>query len=646
MAAPAKKTIDPKKQREKDRKLLLKPCKTPEELKKWIRYFLNLELPDVLVSRYASSTPFDAVWEQYKICVLKQNPDNIQELLYTASRGAGKTLSTAIAEFLIMLHDKRDVAHVGAIMAQAKRCYEYQQSFYLNPRIRAVIDPPDEKEFEKILQKNTMEKSVFNIDGETCALEVLPCTMKSCNSIHSPYVGCDELDTLSGEGLRAFKEISGMLDTKKGKKPLRVGISTRKSTFGLMHRMIENADKEGRHLRFWTALEFTERCPDERSGTEQVPLYINPSKGEVLTKEDWQRKDLQKQKEYEMEMMYDKCVKCPVASYCRGDAKKQTSKSPMLKTIDEMNKKVLSEGHDWAASQLFNLKPSLEGIIFREYDAKDHVKKWNEMWKLLTGKDFPGDCTHDIFVKKCNEMGLPCYGGLDFGWSNPSTIVYMYVDPRDNIYVVRAEGNTFVNDPTWIHYVNLKYHRMYRCQLYFPDIANGSAVDLMKAAGLPVCDKYDKSINLGIQVIKRFLRTPGTGDPKIFWAAETTKPMQEEFTKYHYKTDAAGLVTDDPDDANNHYVDPLRYMMTMLFGKASTTLANMSDLQMDPALDHNGNYKRTPSPAEFAAAQGMIFNDNMNEINNLGKVGKLSDLEDGGKNTQEAGDGFMWWSDD
>ena len=69
---------------EQQKKLLLTPCKTRQELKNWIKYHLSLELPDVTVSRYSDTNPLDVIWEVYRICVLRQNPDNIQELLLPA----------------------------------------------------------------------------------------------------------------------------------------------------------------------------------------------------------------------------------------------------------------------------------------------------------------------------------------------------------------------------------------------------------------------------------------------------------------------------------------------------------------------------------------------------------------------------------
>lgn len=632
--------------REKETKLLLKPCKTRDELKAWIKYFLNLELPDVTVSRYSDTNPLDVIYEVYNICVNRHNPENIQELLFVAGRGSGKTLGMAIAELMVLLHDQREVVHVGAIQNQAERCYAYQKNFLYNRKLKPLVMPPDVPEDKRIAEKLNMSKSTFNLKGEKITLEVLPCTLKACNGPHVPLVVVDEIDTVSGEGVKAFKEIAGMLDSKGGKKALRVGISTRKTRYGLMNKQIENAAEEGRTVRRWTAFEFSERCSDSRSGTKKLPLYVNQEKMEVLTEEEFKKRDKNKQKEYTHHEGYEGCVKCPLFSICLTDAKKQTSKSPMLKPLDEMIQKVRGEGPDWALAQLMNLKPSVEGIIYREFEEKIHVRDWNQMWFTLVGKEFPGVCTHDIFVKKCHELGLTCYAGVDWGFSAPNTVVYFFVDKRENIYVVKCDGMTYISQPTWIHHLKTKYQNIYRCQLYVPDTADQGAIQEMKKAGLPVANQTDKGqINTGIQVIKKWLKVPGSVESKIFFARETTQHIVQEFGMYHYKLDAAGLVTDDPDSEYDHWLDALRYPMTLLFGKSALILGG--GLEFDTALsitDQQGNYNRMPTPTEFAQNTGIILNPNEQDPSKLGKIGTRRELEESDDPESQGGSGSFIWS--
>lgn len=471
----------------------------------------------------------------------------------------------------------------------------------------------------------------------------------NCNGPHVPLVVVDEIDTVSGEGVKAFKEISGMLDSRSGKKALRVGISTRKSRYGLMNKQIEDieatADKS-RQVRRWTAFEFTEACPDSRSGTQQVELFVNQDRMEVLTQEEYGKKDKNKQKEFTAHIGYEGCVKCPVFSICLTDAKKQQSKSPMLKSLDELIQKVRAEGPDWALAQLMNLKPSVEGIIFREFDPKNHIKTWNEMWFTLTGKEFPGDCTHDLFVKKCHELQIPCYAGIDWGFTSPNTVVFFFVDKRENIYVVKCDGMTHISQPTWIHYIKTKYHTMYRCQLYVPDAADQGAIQEMQKSGLPVANQPDKgSINTGIQVIKKFLKVPGSTESKLFLAKDTTQQLVQEFVLYHYKVDAAGLVTDDPDGEYDHWIDALRYAMTILFGKAQIVLGGgLAFDQVEGLMDRQGNFQRMPTPAEYAMTQGIKISNETPDMSKMGKIGRKSDIEDDPNDDDNGSSGGFIWS--
>lgn len=646
-AKPQASKAAPKKQLtlEQQKKMLLTPCRTEKELKNFIKYYLNLDLPDTKVSRYADCDPFHAVWQIYDICVNKRNPNNIKELLYVAGRGSGKTLGIAIAELLVLLHDARDVVHVGAILTQAKRCYEYQSRFLLSDKIKNVVMPPKVPEDQRILEKHNMEKSLFNVGIEKLSLEVLPCTLKSVNGPHVPLVCVDEIDTVSGEGLKAFKDIGGMLDSKGGKIALRVGISTRKTRYGLMNQQIENADKEGRTVQRWTAFEFTERCRDDRSGTDPVELYVQQEKLEVITPEEFSKKDATKQKEYFVNKFPGSgCATCPIAAICLGDAKNQTSKSNMLKPLEDLIKKTIENGPDWALSQLMNLKPSVEGIVYKEFEEGLHLKSWNQMWKILTDKEYPGECTHDMFVKKCNEMKLSCYGGIDWGWSNPSTVVYFYVDNRENVYVVRCDGRTHYSNPNWIHHIKHKYHNMYRCQLYFPDLANPGDGEEMRKAGLPCPSKVEKDNASGIQVVKKWLKSLASPVPKIFFATETCQPLKTEFSLYHYKTDAAGQITDTIEDENDHYLDALRYPMYGLFGKSQAVMTYGLDMtDTFGALNPDGKFSRVPSAAEFAASKGIPLNtEKEQDLSKLGKIGTLSELQDEEEDTTQGGGSFLW----
>ncbi len=714
---------------EKERAYFFEKCKSERELKTWIKYFLDLSLPDTTVSRFADCNPQDMIWDIYNKAVLGNNQKKVKDIIYLAARGAGKcnrkgtkilllnnelkdienikigdiiytgwswkkvlntfdegvkkgieivdkngntlcgtphhriqayckiekkvkwielkdikvgdlvyksyllpnkiknnkyvylvkdrsasrkeiedyinknapdqkellflrsgnlekiekinqgdyyfydleveddhsywsngfishnTLGLAISEFLCIVHAHRDVAHIGVILPQAERCYDYFKSMIRKPRVARHLLPED-KASTPVITKTNMKKTEFIFPNrDECAYEILPCTMQALNGKHSDFVSTDEVDTADKpETLKAFNEIEGIVDSRDGKLGMRIGISTRKSRFGLMNRMIEEAEKAGRTVKRWTALEFTQRCLKDRYGDGKIDIYVNQDDMYVITKKEYDEMLPNKQKVFTHHIATSGCAVCPAFSICYGDLKKQTSKSNMLKPVEDLIQKVRSGGVNFALSQLVNLKPSMEGIVYNEYDPSKHLKTWNELWEKLTGKKYPkGDCTHDIFIQQCKNLNLTCVAGVDFGFSAPSTLVVAYIDKKENVYIVRAIGETGVNDATWVQLIKDKYHRMYNVSLYYPDVADPSAIQIMQQNGLPIAKDIDKSINLGIQTIKRFLRVPGSQDVKLFIAKETAMPLADELTLYHYKMKSDGTISEIPDTDFDHY---------------------------------------------------------------------------------------------
>jgi hypothetical protein len=170
------------------------------------------------------------------------------------------------------------------------------------------------------------------------------------------------------------------------------------------------------------------------------------------------------------------------------------------------------------------------------------------------------------------------------------------------------------------------------------------AVDEMKKAGLPVANEVDKNINLGVQVIKKLLRTPGTQEPKIFICKEFGGNIINEFLLYHFKLDAAGLVTETPESANDHWLDALRYPLSMLLGKSTLMMADGSGEYNTPTTTHDNKFRRTPSAAEFAESQGIKFNDE-EDRSKVGKIGKPSEIQgddDDGDGGVGGDGGFLW----
>jgi hypothetical protein len=127
---------------------------------------------------------------------------------------------------------------------------------------------------------------------------------------------------------------------------------------------------------------------------------------------------------------------------------------------------------------------------------------------------------------------------------------------------------------------------------------------------------------------------------------EECQHIVKEFGLYHYKLDAAGIVTDIPNTDHDHWLDALRYPLSLLLGKSNIILGG-SGLDFDQAQGlkgADGSYSRTPTAVEYAQLNGMKFNENEQDASKIGKIGTKTQLDDDDGNTGDNGSGSFLWS--
>lgn len=517
------------------------------------------------------------------------------------------TLSLSIIDLLAMLHDGRQLVHIAMTSQQASRARNYLDGFInKQPLIKAAV-----------VKQNTKEIKLL-VDGEQVGMELIPATPKAVQGAHGSVLSFDEVaSSMEPNNVRAYKDAHGILGSSAKHKPaVIIKITSRQAGHSLAELELRDAAKSGLQVLKWTTLDACERCPDERSGTIPTPLWIHPLRGDKYTDIEFKsiaegRKDGFVRTTATME----NCRLCPIASFCAGDLKHVTSKSLLLRTIDDVIQKIrLAGSWDWAVAQIMSMKPSSEGNVYFEFDRTVHQPGWDKMFEALTGSAPGFPMTRDRFIQEMKDKGCQFYAAVDWGWSSPSTCVVLGVDAREMIYVVEAIGRTYTPDPEFIEILRTSIHLKYNIQMYAPDIANGSGNALLRQAGLPTTDKIDKSINLGVNIVKGLLRVPGTnGQTRILFAPDLDSTIagipgiMEEFEIYHKKTDQTGKIldNDEPEDEHNHYLDALRYISYWLFGKMRMKVGSDFD-----KVTKTKEATNIPSLDEIARQHGLSFVDN------------------------------------
>ena len=140
--------------------------------------------------------------------------------------------------------------------------------------------------------------------------------------------------------------------------------------------------------------------------------------------------------------------------------------------------------------------------------------------------------------------------GVDFGFTNDVTAI---------VQVYRHEQNVYINELIYQTHLTisdivsmLKQYGIDRQEM-IADWSEPRSVEELKRAGFNIKSTTNKSINQGIDVLKRF---------KIFVTEESTNVINE-FQRYKWLKDKDGLMLNKPIDAFNHAMDAMRYVALM-----------------------------------------------------------------------------------
>jgi phage terminase large subunit len=140
--------------------------------------------------------------------------------------------------------------------------------------------------------------------------------------------------------------------------------------------------------------------------------------------------------------------------------------------------------------------------------------------------------------------------GLDFGFTNdPTSLVELFRD-GNNIYINELLHQTHL---TISDIVNIMKMKGIERQEIIADWANPREIEELRRAGFNIKATTDKSINHGIDVLKRF---------KLHVTEESTNVINE-FQRYKWLKDSNGVLLNKAIDAFNHSMDAIRYVALM-----------------------------------------------------------------------------------
>lgn len=172
-----------------------------------------------------------------------------------ANRSGGKTLDFSIVSLLeIRANDNCEVANLGAIQAQAQRCYRYMQAFINNnPEYKAFVQGES-----TINRTNFINRSM---------IEVLTATITGVNSPHPQRLKMDEIELIAWF---IIQQALNMVQARGDVKSCTVMGSTRKFAAGPMQRLVEMSKTGNLKLFAWCILEVLEPLPEDPTKRQEI----------------------------------------------------------------------------------------------------------------------------------------------------------------------------------------------------------------------------------------------------------------------------------------------------------------------------------------------------------------------------------------
>jgi hypothetical protein len=466
-----------------------------EELHAYIELYYGYRVPRVAVCP-GHCAPFDAMTDLFFL----RHPSH--DAVWVGGRLTGKTLDFAITEHAMMRFFGDEIANIGSVEAQAKKCYSYIEKFATLPHFL-----PD------LVKRPLMSETILKNGGR---VEVLPGTKKRVNSPHPRLAMWDEVDQIDPAVLQ---EGISMPQRMNGRAPQAVFTSSLKYAYGPMVQIMEGAAERAIRKHVWCVFEVIERCELARhqdgEGCKECPLAPECLDSETLP---------------------DGTI-----SLLPGPGK--AARADGFMPIDDVIKKYRGLDKDTWDSQWRSKRPSVRGLVYPQWDDNVHIIDYD--WNPT----------------------LPVYAGIDFGYTNPSAVVYLQVTPDGKIIAFdELYQNMMLDEELARRMKSSPYFDATIWRMGDPAAAGSRAT--LNANGVMVSaadnTKDTGKDNSGISKIRWLLAPPGRPDP-LFYVARRCKSLIGEFRTYH--------VPEEKDDRNrveqpvkndDHALDACRYAVARL----------------------------------------------------------------------------------
>lgn len=539
------------------------PLNSSEDIKNWVKTYLELEIPLEITDPDSNSSPLDAVWQIYNTFKNNTGDKNPGYILMSCREGM-KTVSVAILETLLLLHFQLDIGHAAATEDQSSVALGYIEGFLLK------IEPLFRLMGWVNLTKNKRKFEFQTPQKKKPYIKIVICSLKGMNSLHSNVLFLDELDLADPKALKEGANITGY---SKGIHGITVYLSTRKYAFGNMAVAIDKARDMNYKLINWNIIDVTERCPETRhlpNGPRQDMYVAKNLPLQKLTKEEFEiLPAVEKPKWDVVENAYEGCVSCPLLAVCKGRlaAKSKDATGGFYKPISSVIQAFAKNDPDTAEAQLMCWKPGSVGLVYPRFSSdvsKGNVISLKDAYESLFGPTTKA-INELTLLNDMKNLGILFYAGVDWGYTHDFVITIVALIPNGDIWLMETYASPGLEFSDQLE-IAKTFRDKYNVHKWFADTAMPSSIKTFNRSGMK-CPNFKKDVMGGIEAMRsKILTSSGTRKFKII-ANESNRKAITALTKHRFQLDGQGNTTLNPDDTTGiaDICDTLRYIGQNLF---------------------------------------------------------------------------------
>jgi len=282
---------------------------TRDSLWGYLYLFFKMKVPNRCLCP-GHCSPMDYLWHSYNADFLQANTGD-GDCVVWANRGGGKTQLAAAATLLEGIFKPGcQTRLLAGSFDQAHRMYDYFTAFL-------------QMGYETLIDGQLMSQYCRFINGST--VEVLPQSASAIRGRHIHKLRCDEIELFDPELYAAAQFVTRSEGALRGAMEI---FSTMHRPYGLMQKVVRQAQEIEMPVFRWCMWEVIEPCPPERS-----------------------------------------CSRCPLWSDCGGKARKAAG----YLSIDDCISQMRRSSRAGFEAEMLCLRPSLENAVFAEFDPPLHV---------------------------------------------------------------------------------------------------------------------------------------------------------------------------------------------------------------------------------------------------------------------------------